>query len=643
MFGSSSLVAVIGARETRELPRRGGAPHLAAIGDHALVGDGRSAALVARDATIDWLCWPRFDSGAALFALLDPEGGAWRLRFGPPSSGAPARGARRYVDGTNVLVTELAFEGGRVRVTDLMPAMSEAEKRDLLTPEHELLRVIECTEGSCALESVLCLRPGFGGERPRLRRRGADRACFEVPGGVWSIAASVPLASLQGDTVVHRARLSRGERAELSLTFAEDGPLVLVPFGARTDRVMERTIAWWRAWSSRMRYDGPHREAVVRSVLVLKALTYAPSGAIVAAPTTSLPEREGGDLNWDYRFCWLRDASLTVSSLLDLGYPEDARAFVSWLLHSTRLTRPELRVLYDVYGRVPDRERVLELAGWRGSTPVRVGNAAAAQLQLDVYGEVVDSVAQLVRRTDLHLDGETRRMLLDFGRFVCEHWRRPDSGIWEGRGRLREHTHSRVLSWVALDRLVQLSRRGLLPEAPVDELAAQREAIRADVEARGFDRALGSYVQTFGGRTADASLLQLAWYGYRAADHARMRGTYELVARTLGVPQSALVHRNEQSLVGGEGAFGITSFWAVDYLARGGGTLREAERRFRELLGYANDVGLFAEEIDPRSGEAIGNFPQAFTHVGLIDAALSLERRRRARDAREAARPEVRA
>lgn len=307
-------MAVIGARRTRELPRRGEAPHRTAIGDHALVGDGRSAALVTRDATIDWLCWPRFDSGAALFALLDPEGGAWRLGFG-----APARGARRYADGTNVLVTELAFEGGRVRVTDFMPALSEAEKRELLTPEHELLRVIECTEGSCALESVLRLRPRFGGERPRLRRRGSHRACFETRGGVWSIAASVPLASLQGDTVVHRARLSRGERAELSLTFAEEGPAVLVPFGARTHRVLERTLAWWRAWSSRLRYDGPHRDAVLRSVLVLKALTYAPSGAIVAAPTTSLPEREGGDLNWDYRFCWLRDASLTVCALLDLG------------------------------------------------------------------------------------------------------------------------------------------------------------------------------------------------------------------------------------------------------------------------------------------------------------------------------------
>jgi GH15 family glucan-1,4-alpha-glucosidase len=345
----------------------------------------------------------------------------------------------------------------------------------------------------------------------------------------------------------------------------------------------------------------------------------------VAAATTSLPERPRGELNWDYRYCWLRDAALTVRALYGAGCVEAADAFAGWLAHSTRLTRPELRVLYDVYGRPPPPERVLPLAGHGGARPVRVGNAAAAQHQLDVYGEVVDAVAQTVRR-GARLDRDTQGMLRGFGEVVCERWREPDSGIWEPREPPRLRTHSLVLGWVALTRLLELHARGALRGIPAPRLAREREAIRALVDGRGFDARRGSWVATLDGGEVDAALLLLGWYGYDHPASPRMRGTWRRIEERLS-PGPGLLYRTEGSAALGEGAFGICSAWAVEHLARGGGTLEEAVRWLEALLSRANDVGLFAEEVDPRSGAALGNFPQAFTHVGVVNAVLALDAR----------------
>jgi GH15 family glucan-1,4-alpha-glucosidase len=572
------------------------------IGDYAVIGDCRSAALVSRHGAIDWLCWPHFDSPSLFAALLDPDGGTFSI-----APVEPARSRRRYLPGTCVVETVFETSGGSVEILDCMPLHEERG----LVPQHELVRWVRGLTGELALAVRFEPRPAWG-RRATLTQ---DAAGLRMPLGHNLVILSTPCASwrVHDGGATTTIRLRAGETCAFSLGLNEEAPAVIPCVRTHVPITIERTIAWWRRWITPIQYDGPYRDAVERSALTLKLMTFSPSGAIVAAPTTSLPEAPAGGLNWDYRYCWLRDASFTARALFGLGFQREADPFLSWLLYTTRLTRPRLRAFYDVFGRRPPRERELPFRGFRAAAPVRTGNGARDQLQLDVYGEVIDAALRIA-----HIDRSTRRMLVGFGEEVCARWREPDQGIWETRGPARPHTHSRVLAWTALDRLTQL---GLDDRGRFEREAA---AIKAEIEARAWNPTLGTYTATLDGDTVDAALLTLPFYGFTDASHPRMRATIRAIERELGAGRG-LLYREPRSRDEREGAFAICSFWWAGALAHGGGTLAEGRRVFEDALGYANDVGLFAEEIDPQTGDPLGNFPQAYTHIGLVNAALTIE------------------
>ena len=597
--------------------------HPLKIRDYALIGDCRSAALIGRNGSLDWLCWPKFDSPAIFAGLLDSEqGGHWGIA---PVS--PYRSSRRYVGQTNVLETTFETGDSRAVLTDLMPVASEEYKRRVLVSDHEVLRQVECTEGELDVEVVFELRSNYGSEAVRIRPTGEIGLRIEAGRALYWLRSNLPL-SVDGKRAYAGLHLKSGEIAQFSLSYAEDAPAVLPLLGdAARDRI-RISLEWWQQWADRAKYDGPYRDAIVRSALTLKMLTYSPSGALVAAPTTSLPEKIGASLNWDYRYCWLRDASLTVRAMLSLGYWDEAEAFMDWIVLATSMTQPELRILYTVFGDNAPRERELtHLKGFWDSRPVRIGNQARGQLQLDVYGEVVDAAAQFAFH-GRGFDRTTQKVLIEWGKYVVGNWNQPDEGIWEPRVGRQHHTHSRLLCWTALDRLCKLANSGVLAGAPVELFAKHRDTIAKDIQQNSWNQWLNSYVSEINGRDLDASLLLLAWYGFEDAASERMVSTYRAINRNLQAGP-ALLYRNKSEL--GEGAFGICSFWEAEYLALGGGSLERARSSFEQLLSYANEVGLFAEEIDPGSGDALGNFPQAFTHVGLINAALSLRDREQGR------------
>jgi GH15 family glucan-1,4-alpha-glucosidase len=593
------------------------------IDDYGVIGDCRSTALVSRSGSIDWLCWPRYDSPAIFAAILDPKlGGRWSI-----SPVQPFATRRSYHGESNVLETEFVLPDGRATLTDLMPVASEEFKRENLVPDHEILRQIVCTEGEFEIEVDFVPRAFYGCRAVRIRDAGIHGLHIDLGRGAYWLRSNLPLVMGQGkESFKARIKLKTGDIYQFSLSYSEDSPAVLPVLGLRASEAITRSIAWWTAWAARSKYEGPYRDAVIRSALALKLLAYAPSGAVTAAATTSLPERIGDALNWDYRYCWLRDASLTVRTLLGLGYIEEAESFLGWLLQATRLTQPELRILYTVYGEIAPHEQLLGwLQGYFDSRPVRIGNDARHQLQLDVYGEVIEASAQFINATG-NLTRSTQKVLTGLGKYVARNWDAADEGIWEPRSGRRNNTYSRLMCWTAMDRLVALIDKRNLAGMPRDLFLRERERIRKQIEVRAWNDRLETYVGVLDGDLADATLLRIPWYGFEKADTERMRKTFRAVQEQLGAGGGLLYRYGRQPA---EGAFGICGFWAVEYLALGGGTLEQAHQRMESLLKYGNDLGLFAEEVDPGSGNALGNFPQAFTHVGLISAALTLEEKER--------------
>ena len=600
-------------------PRDGALPK---IQDYALIGNGRSAALVSRYGGIDWLCWPRFDSASVFAAILDRDrGGAWTI-----APDEPAEITRAYVENTNVLETRFRAASGEVVLTDFMSVTSEENKRRMFWPEHEIVRRVRCDRGEVRVRMEIDVRPEYAREIGLFKNAQRLGWRMETAGNLLSLCSSVPLMP-GGDTALRADfKMRAGESQAFSLTFVTESPATIPPLGDAVQERLRLTIDWWQRWAAQAKYEGPYRREAIRSALVLKLLSFAPSGAIIAAPTTSLPETPGAEFNWDYRFAWLRDASFTVRALYGLGYEDDASAFVSWLLHATRLTRPQLRVLYDIYGESPCDEQFLDhLRGYADSRPVRIGNAARDQFQLDVYGEVIDAVSHFVRGGE-KIDNDTQSMLRHFGEYICDHWREPDNGMWEYRDERRPYTHSRLLCWVAVDRLITLHERGQLAGVNWQRCEKERAAMQREIEQNAWSSQLNSYTEWLGGETVDANLFVLALQQFEPADSERMQQTYRHIREKL-IPKPGLVLRNERSIEWREGAFALCSFWEIDFLARGGGTLREAHAAFQATLSYANDVGLFAEEIDIETGNARGNFPQGFTHLGVINAALSLRDR----------------
>lgn len=592
------------------------------IGDYALIGNCRTAALVSRDGALEWLCLPSFSSPSVFAAVLDRGAGHFSIR-----PRGRSRVERAYVRDSNVLQTTFHVEGGGVlRLTDCMPLpaqpSADLQSSRELDPEHEVLRRVECIAGEVEVETSFA-------PRPRYRR---DKVKFYARGKLgWQLGNCHFSAFLNTDidtrpapdgTVLHgTVRLRAGEERWASFCYDEVEASVIPPLGQWARRRLDETVGWWQWWAGRSHYQGEYRDQVLRGALALKLLANATSGAVLAAPTTSLPEAIGGARNWDYRFCWLRDSALVLHAFFSLGFLDEGESFLGWLLHATRLTWPKLQVMYDLYGETRLHERELaHLSGYRGSRPVRIGNAAHRQLQLDIYGELVAAVAQFIDAGG-ELDAAERTMLAGLARTVCALWRKPDHGIWETRREPRHHTYSKAMCWVAIDRLRHL-------ELGLDRALLEREciAIREDIEAKGFSAARNSYVGYYGAEEPDASLLLLARHGYCAPEHPRMRGTYEFVTRSLsrgGLLQRFPTASAYDGVHGADNVFAPCSFWAAEYLANVG-RKSEAKQLFERLLGCANDVGLYAEEIVPETGEAIGNFPQAFTHVSMISAATAL-------------------
>ncbi|MER7701078.1 MULTISPECIES: glycoside hydrolase family 15 protein [unclassified Streptomyces] len=588
------------------------------IEDYALIGDMQTAALVCRDGTADWLCLPRFDSHAVFAGLLGTEEhGFWRLGPARAEGTEPAfADRRRYRGDSLILESEWDTPRGTVRVTDFMPPRDGAP---------QLIRIVEGVSGRVPMRSELRMRFSYGRVTPWVHKVDNRTVAVAGPDSVWLDTEADTYG--KNLTTYSDFTVGPGDRVALTISWqpSHHGPPALPdPEGA-----LEATELFWREWVDQCTYHGPYREAVVRSLITLKALTYAPTGGIVAAPTTSLPEEIGGVRNWDYRYTWLRDAAITLSSLLRTGYREEARAWREWLLRAVAGDPENLQIMYGIAGERELGEAELDwLPGYENSGPVRVGNGAANQLQLDVYGEVTEAL-HLAHMTGLTRNDYAMGLQLKLIEYLEKHWEEPDEGIWEVRGPRRHFVHSKVMAWVAVDRTIKLVESGDV-EGPLERWYELRDDIHRDVCERGYDKERNTFTQSYGSKELDASLLLIPQMGFLPPDDKRVIGTIEAIQRELSTEDGFILRYPTEGddagvdgLAGDEGAFLACSFWMADDLAMIG-RVDEARQLFEKLLSLRNDLGLLAEEWDSNLQRQVGNFPQAFSHVPLIDTALRL-------------------
>jgi GH15 family glucan-1,4-alpha-glucosidase len=601
---------------------------MALIEDYAIIGDARTVALVSREGSVDWWCAPRFDSAACFAALLgDEEHGRWKLA----PTGEVLGTERRYRDDTLVLETTFRTDTGRAVVIDFMP------RHDLEHPS--IVRVVRGLEGSVAFRGDLTIRFDYGSLVPWVRRYDGGVIARGGADGLV-LHATVPTRGHQM-TTVNEFEVAAGEEETFALAWFpshEDPPIVPDP-----DQALESTEAWWREWAGACTDAGRWSGAVRQSLIVLKALTYEPTGGIVAAPTTSLPEWIGSVRNWDYRYCWLRDATFTLDALVESGYRQEALEWSEWLRRAVAGSPEKMQIMYGVAGERRLTEHVIDwLPGYEGSVPVRIGNEASEQFQLDVYGEVMDMMLTTARALDHPLPPDAWALCRMLVRHVADVWHLPDDGIWEVRSRRRHFVHSKVMAWVAVDRWVKLCEEEEEIDEDLQGWRALRDEIHMEVCDKGWNDDVGSFTQFYGSSALDASLLMLALVGFLEPDDPRIVGTVEAIERDLLVDGFVLryhtdvvleeddgdgdnEHGTVDGLPPGEGAFLLTTFWLVDNLVMLGRT-KDAEELFERLLTLRNDVGLLAEEYDPEAGRLLGNFPQAFSHIGLVNSAINLAR-----------------
>jgi GH15 family glucan-1,4-alpha-glucosidase len=579
--------------------------------EYGAIGDGSTAALIHKNGSIDWCCWPRFDSGAVFCRLLDAgKGGFFRV--------APAgrfSASHRYARESNVLVTEFD-SSGRFRLTDFMPAGYR--------PCHEpgrLLRLIEGISGTSVVEIVF--RPTFDFGRARTHISAVENGVIAGgDGGRLSLSCPAGFKVDGGGAARAKLRLREGERVWLALVFGQGLHEARVA-AIHGETELERTLAYWQRWIGRCNYEGPYRDHVLRSALALKALIYEHSGAIVAAPTTSLPERLGGVRNWDYRYTWLRDAGLAMRALEGIGFYDEANAFFEWMEDLDLRWRDEIQIMYTVTGGSELIERTVgHLEGYRRSRPVRTGNGASTHVQLDIFGEIFEAATHALAKMGRKLRGDTWALLTLMADTVAAGWREFDRGIWERRGEPRDYVYSKLMCWVALDRAIALRKNyGLRPgQLDWDRAAA---GIRQAILTRGYNKKIGAFTQSFDSDQLDASALAVARVGFLPADDPRVVSTCERIRKRLTNRGLVYRYRNDDSLPSGEGTFTACGFWLADNLA-GQGRLKEAREIFENIVKHAGELGLLSEEIDPSSGELVGNYPQAFTHLALIRSAVNL-------------------
>ena len=597
----------------------------AILTDYALIGNSRAAALVSRFGSVDWCCLPEFHSPCIFAGLLDKEkGGYFSL-----SPAGKYDSAQNYIPDTNVLETTFTTAEGQVRLLDAFTAMTEEQKAASLFPDHEILRVLEGISGNVAMKLEYVPRLYYGRTLPALKDHKKLGICFSWKEHTYVLNSTLgpEEVSVVGDNGRAEATfmVSAGQRVCFSFSYSNQSPAVIPELSVSGLQRLHQTIHFWEEWISKCTYAGNYQEHVRRSALILKLLEHAPSGAIIAAPTTSLPEETGGVRNWDYRYCWLRDASFTVRALTRLGFEDEVDAYMNWILHATRLTRPKLQVVYSVFGEARLKESTLDwLSGYKSSTPVRIGNGADNQFQLDIYGEVLDAIytyAPLVKK----IDRDTKAFIIGLGNVICSLWREPDNGIWEIRSSSTHHTHSKVMAWTGLDRLIKLCERFGWADAPVRKFRKTAAQIYDEVENSGYNATLGSYTRELNGKDVDGSLLVLPLVEYCDASSTRMRSTLKRICDDLLKNNLLYRYRNvDDGLPGEEGSFCACNFWLAENLVKSG-ELRRGVEIFETMIQHASPAGLFAEEIDPDTFELLGNYPQGFSHIGLINAALTID------------------